>query len=89
MRGQRFCLIGITSMKHKALFLDRDGVINERAESGKYIFNKDDFKLRRGIIEFIVRARSMGYMVVVVTNQRGVNRGLYTQADFDILHLTL
>lgn len=73
-------------MKQKALFLDRDGVINERADQGNYIFIKDDFKLRRGIIELIVRARCMGYMVVVITNQRGVSRGLYTQADLDALH---
>ena len=73
-------------MKHKALFLDRDGVINENTEEGKYVAFKDEFKLRRGIGEFISRARSMGYRVVVVTNQRGVSCGLYTYAEMDALH---
>ncbi len=66
-------------MKHKALFLDRDGVIN--LDHG-YIHRKEDFHFVDGIFEVVQAARTAGYKVVVVTNQAGIGRGYYTEADF-------
>jgi len=62
-----------------ALFLDRDGVINE--DHG-YVHKADDFHFIDGIFDLVRHANSSGYAVVVVTNQAGIGRGLYTEAQF-------
>ena len=65
-----------------ALFLDRDGVINE--ELG-YLYRAEDVRWVPGIFALCSRAVEAGYKLVVVTNQAGIGRGLYTQADLDAL----
>jgi D-glycero-D-manno-heptose 1,7-bisphosphate phosphatase len=65
-----------------ALFLDRDGVINE--EIG-YLHKAEDVRWVLGIFELCKLATDLGYKLVVVTNQAGIGRGFYTQADFDAL----
>lgn len=64
---------------NKAVFLDRDGVINE---DGRYIYRIDDFKFKDGIFEFCRAAQEKGYLLIVVTNQSGIARGYYTEEDF-------
>ena len=65
-----------------ALFLDRDGVINiDQA----YVYRPDDFHFIDGIFELVAAANRLGYLVVVVTNQAGIGRGYYTEADFHAL----
>jgi D-glycero-D-manno-heptose 1,7-bisphosphate phosphatase len=64
---------------HKALFLDRDGVINH--EIG-YLHRPDDVLLVDGLMPLLQLAKSHGYKLIVVTNQAGIARGLYTEADF-------
>jgi len=66
----------------RALFLDRDGVINH--EVG-YLHRPEDVRWVEGIFPLCRTARQLGYKLVVVTNQSGIARGLYTQADFDAL----
>ncbi len=63
----------------KAVFLDRDGVINE--DTG-YVFRQEDFRFLPGIFEFCRRADELGYLLIVVTNQAGIARGYYTEDDF-------
>jgi D-glycero-D-manno-heptose 1,7-bisphosphate phosphatase len=63
----------------KALFLDRDGVINH--DSG-YTSNADDFKFIDGVFELCRVARQLDYLLIVVTNQAGIGRGYYTEQDF-------
>ncbi len=65
-----------------ALFLDRDGVIN--VDRG-YVHRPADFEFVDGIAELCSRFGARGYVSVVVTNQAGIGRGLYTEADFDAL----
>lgn len=72
-------------MKKKALFLDRDGVINEPASEGEYVIRRD-FRLIRSVIPLIRFARAAGYFIVVVTNQRGVSTGKFTQEGLDAVH---
>jgi D-glycero-D-manno-heptose 1,7-bisphosphate phosphatase len=65
-----------------ALFLDRDGVINH--DSG-YTHRIEDFVFRDGIFELCAAAQARGMALVVVTNQAGIGRGLYTEAEFRTL----
>ena len=66
-------------MKRKALFRDRDGVIN--VEQG-YVHSCYDFHFQEGIIELCHAAQSLGYVLLEITNQAGVGRGYYTEAEF-------
>jgi len=66
----------------KALFLDRDGIINI---DYNYVSKIENFKFTDGIFEFITLFIKNGYKVFVVTNQSGIGRGYYSQDDFDIL----
>lgn len=66
----------------RALFLDRDGVIN--VDHG-YVHRIEEFDLLDGIFELIRAARARGYAIVVVTNQAGIGRGYYGEEDFQRL----
>lgn len=65
-----------------ALFLDRDGVINI---DHAYVHRWEDFQFIDGIFELVIAANQAGYLVIVVTNQAGIGRGYYTEADFHAL----
>ena len=64
---------------NKALFLDRDGIIN--IDHG-YVYKKEDFEFIEGIFELCQKAISLHYKIIVITNQAGIARGYYTQNDF-------
>ena len=66
----------------KALFLDRDGVINVEKE---YLYKIEDFEFIEGIIELSKYYQDKTYKIFVVTNQSGIVRGYYTQNDFSDL----
>ena len=66
----------------KALFLDRDGVINVEKD---YLYKIEDFEYIDGIIELCQYYTSQGYLIFVVTNQSGIARGYYSENDFNIL----
>ena len=63
----------------KAAFVDRDGVIN--VESG-FLHLVEDFVFLPGAIEGLQRLQAAGYLLVVITNQSGIARGFYTEADY-------
>jgi D-glycero-D-manno-heptose 1,7-bisphosphate phosphatase len=63
----------------RALFLDRDGVINE--DYG-YVHRVEDFVYVDGIFELARAAYQAGFVLVVVTNQAGIGRGYYTETQF-------
>ena len=69
-------------MRRAALFLDRDGVINE--EVG-YLSRREDVRFLPGLAAMCRTAQALGYVLVVVTNQSGIARGYYTTADFEEL----
>lgn len=67
---------------NKALFLDRDGTIN--VDYG-YVYQKERFDFIDGVFEFCRKARRLGYLIVIATNQSGIERGYFTEADFEAL----
>nr|MBP3725033.1 D-glycero-beta-D-manno-heptose 1,7-bisphosphate 7-phosphatase [Campylobacter sp.] len=67
----------------KAVFLDRDGVINE--DSG-YVSKISDFKFINGVFEALRGFKELGYLLIIVTNQSGISRGFYTLDDFEKLN---
>ena len=66
----------------KALFLDRDGVIN--IDHG-YVSKIEDFEFTEGIFWLINLFSSRGYKLFIVTNQSGIGRGYYSEKDFETL----
>jgi D-glycero-D-manno-heptose 1,7-bisphosphate phosphatase len=70
------------SARPPALFLDRDGVINH--EVG-YLYRREDVRWVEGIVPLCRTAQRLGYRLVVITNQSGIARGMYSEADFNDL----
>lgn len=68
----------------KAIFLDRDGVINE--ERGTYTHRWEDFRFVTGLFDSLRRFQESGYVLIVITNQGGVAKGIYTEEDVQLLH---
>ena len=66
----------------KALFLDRDGVINIEKD---YLYKIEDFEFIDGIFELCRYYQKLGYLIIVVTNQSGIARRYYNEKDFNIL----
>jgi D-glycero-D-manno-heptose 1,7-bisphosphate phosphatase len=77
-----WCEVRAMGVRGKALFLDRDGVINE--EVG-YLHAPEQVRWVEGIFELCRVAVRLGYRLVVVTNQSGIARGMYTEAQFEAL----
>jgi D-glycero-D-manno-heptose 1,7-bisphosphate phosphatase len=70
----------------KAIFLDRDGVINEKAPEGDYVTRWQDLHVLPGVAEAIAEMKRAGFEVIVITNQRCVAKGLLTIAELEELH---
>lgn len=70
---------------NKAVFLDRDGVINNE-ESNYYIHKTEDFFLNKGIIEALKKLKEKGFIFIVITNQGGISKSLYTHYDVCAVH---
>ncbi len=71
---------GLASPLRPAAFFDRDGTL---IEDEQYLSDPDRVRLRPGAAAAVRRARALGAAVVVVTNQSGIGRGMYTEADYD------
>ncbi|NJK98139.1 MAG: hypothetical protein HC905_27400 [Bacteroidales bacterium] len=64
--------------------MDRDGVINR--ERGEYTWRIEDFEINQGLVEFLKTAQAKGYLLIVISNQGGIQRGIYTLNDVKIVH---
>lgn len=74
---------------NRAVFLDRDGVINRKAPEGGYITRWEEVEILPGTSEAIAQLNRAGFLVIVVTNQRAVAKGLMTIADLESIHRRL
>jgi D-glycero-D-manno-heptose 1,7-bisphosphate phosphatase len=70
----------------RTVFLDRDGVLNDKMPEGQYVTRWEDFHVLAGTPEALRLLNKAGIRVIVVTNQRGIARGLYTLADVQAIH---
>ncbi|WP_322923929.1 HAD family hydrolase [Paenibacillus campi] len=67
----------------KALFLDRDGVINVEKN---YLYKIDEFEFVDRIFEVMKFFQQRDYLIIVITNQAGIGRGYYSEHDFKVLN---
>jgi D-glycero-D-manno-heptose 1,7-bisphosphate phosphatase len=67
---------------NKALFLDRDGVINIDKH---HTYLKEDFEFSKGIFDLCSEYSDLGYLIIVITNQAGIAKGYYTESDYNVL----
>ena len=72
----------LTGKNNKALFLDRDGTINKEKN---YVYKIEDFEFIEGIFELVRSYEQRGFLIIVITNQAGIARGFYTEAEYEEL----
>ena len=75
-----------TTCRLQACFLDRDGVLNRKMPEGQYVSQWSKFKVLPGVVEAIRRLNEASVLVIVVSNQRGIAKGLYTESDVLDIH---
>lgn len=68
------------------VFVDRDGVLNEKMPEGRWVESWADFRVLPGVPEALARLNRAGLRVIVVSNQRGVALGHYSSADVEAIH---
>jgi D-glycero-D-manno-heptose 1,7-bisphosphate phosphatase len=73
----------------RAVFLDRDGVINRKAPEGRYITRWREVEFLPGVAEAVKRIHEAGFEVIVVSNQRAVAKGLISKTELEFLHLRM
>jgi D-glycero-D-manno-heptose 1,7-bisphosphate phosphatase len=69
---------------NKCIFLDRDGVINK--DNPDYIYKVDEFEILPGVIEGFEKLKADGFLLIVITNQSGITKGIYTTEDMNACH---
>ena len=74
-------------MKNKAVFLDRDGDINEKRND--HVKNIDEFKIFNGVGDAIKLLRDKGYLVIIITNQSAIGRKIISEKKLDEIHTEL
>lgn len=71
-------------MKNKVIFLDRDGVVN--IERGEYTYRLEDFVLIDGLLESLTILQEKGYLFIIISNQGGIAKGIYSHKEIEILN---
>lgn len=73
----------------RAVFLDRDGVVNRSRPEGTYVQTVTDFEVLPGVPEAIAELGRCGYEVFIATNQRCVGRGIISLSDLLAIHASM
>jgi D-glycero-D-manno-heptose 1,7-bisphosphate phosphatase len=71
-------------MKNKCIFLDRDGVLN--VDRVDYVYRMEEFIIPPGVGEALRTLKDAGYLLVVITNQSGIAKGIYKREDVYMIH---
>jgi len=66
-------------MSIKTIFLDRDGVINKEKN---YLYKIEDFEFIDGVFDTCANLQSLGFKIIIITNQSGISKGYYNLVDF-------
>lgn len=74
----------IDAMRTKCVFLDRDGVINR--DRFNYAYQLEHFEILPGVPAALRRLKQAGYRLVIVTNQSGIAKGIYSRAQMQVCH---
>lgn len=82
-----FECLNITNKMNKAVFFDRDGVLNK--EIGDYISHPDALEILPDVPKALMVIKEKGYMIIVITNQGGIAKGLYTHETLQKIHQKL
>lgn len=69
---------------NKAIFFDRDGVINK--ERGEYTYMPKDFILNDGVISSLKKLQDNGFKLIIISNQGGISKELYTNEQVETVH---
>ncbi|MBI1267324.1 MAG: HAD-IIIA family hydrolase [Cryomorphaceae bacterium] len=69
---------------NKAIFLDRDGVLNH--DPGDYTMSLEEFHILPGVLDALKRLHDAGYLLIIITNQAGISKGLYTHDTVREIH---
>ncbi|TLU98139.1 D-glycero-alpha-D-manno-heptose-1,7-bisphosphate 7-phosphatase [Dyadobacter luticola] len=72
------------STKTKCVFLDRDGVLN--VDRPDYLYNLEHLIIPEGVVEALTLLKQAGYLLIVITNQAGIAKGLYTANEVYAVH---
>jgi D-glycero-D-manno-heptose 1,7-bisphosphate phosphatase len=72
---------------NKCIFLDRDGVLN--VDQPAYTYLLSEFKIIPGVIDSLYVLKEAGYILIVVTNQSGISKGIYTPRQVELCHIYL
>jgi histidinol-phosphate phosphatase family protein len=70
----------------RVAFLDRDGVINKKLSEDRYVTKWEEFEFLPGSVEAVRLLSEKGFIVIVITNQRGIGRGMMTEEDLIGIH---
>lgn len=69
---------------NKCVFLDRDGVINK--DKVDYVYKIEDVKILEGVPQALQKLKERGYLLIVITNQSGIDRNIYSHSDVATTH---
>ncbi len=70
---------------NKAIFLDRDGVINN-PKNHYYVYRIEDFEINKGLVEALKVLQDRDYMLIVITNQGGISKKEYSIEEVELVH---
>lgn len=71
-------------MAQKCVFLDRDGVLN--ADRVDYVYRISDLIVKNGVAQALQKLKQNGYLLIVITNQSGIDKGIFTENDVASVH---
>ena len=86
LRGRSLLSLKCNRNPKRAIFLDRDGIINRKLPEDHYVRTPSEFEILPDVAPALAIMRDLGFTLVVVTNQRGIARGMMTEDDLIKVH---